>query len=128
MASAPSARSRSGARRAMRVYTDKVGIIVLIWAYIACIVGIRLLYRGRGKRKVGIDGQLDYIVSRYNGDKSCKCNNAPRWTRWSHASRGGIACIPRTADGGSRQHSGPPPGAQPWPCVATSGGVYTATV
>lgn len=118
----------SGARRARRVYADKVGIIVLIWACIACVVGIRLLYRGREKRKVGIDGQLDYIGSRYNGDKSCKCNNAPRRTRWSRAIRGGIACISKAADGGSRQYPGPPLGAQPWPCVATSGGGYTATV
>ena len=107
---------------------DKVGIIVLILACIACIVGIRLLYRGRGKRKVGIDGQLDYIGSRYNEDKSCKCNNASRWTGWGRASRDGASCISRAADGGSRQHSGPPLGAQPWPCVATSGGGYTATV
>ena len=38
------------------------------------------------------------------------------------------SCISGAADGGSRQYPGPPPGAQPWPCVATSGRVYTATV
>lgn len=113
----------SGARRVMRVYADKVGIIVLIWACIACIVGIRLLYRGRGKRKVGIDGQLDYIGSRYNGDKSCKCNNAPRRTRWSRASRDSASCISRAADGGSRQHSRPPPGSAAGAAVATPGRV-----